>query len=191
MRMHLFPSLKTIVAFVAVVVGLGAWYGVWLMQGYVVESLAQYQSEISSRMSAQAREAAQARVRSLAAETEHKRAALAKYVVVDPIEATKMIESVGVAARVTLRVNDVSPETIPLPPGSGARPLKAVGFLIEATGSFSAIMKAARLLETLPLPTAVRQLDIAQVPADQNAKGPPLWRLNMRIRLLTDSTLTS
>jgi len=173
------------------IIGCGAWVGVWRMHGYINESLAQYQAELSTRESANAREAAQARIRSLAEETKSKRALLAEQVTIDPIAATKIIESVGPAARVTLRVSDASAETVPLPPGSAAHPLKVVGFLVEATGSFSAIMKAARMLETLPLPTAVRQLDIAQVPADQNTKGPPQWRLHMRLRLLTDSNLTS
>lgn len=186
-----FPSLKTLAALAMIIVGGGAWAGVWRTHSYIDESVAQYRAELSTRESVAAREAAQARIRSFADETKSKRAALAGQVTIDPIAATKIIESVGPAARVSLRVSDASAETVPLPSGAAARPLKVVGFLVEATGSFSAIMKAARMLESLPLPTAIRQLDIAQVPADQDTKGPRQWRLHMRIRLLTDSDLTS
>jgi hypothetical protein len=158
---------------------------------YVVQTATQYQVRASAARNSSAREAAQARVRALTTETAVKRTALKEFVQADPIAAAKAIEAVGVTARIALKVSGASPEIIPISAAAAAHPLKAVGFVIEATGTFAGIMKALHLLETLPLPITLVQFDIAQVPTDASQKGIPQWRLNARMRLFTDSNLSS
>jgi hypothetical protein len=185
------PSLKTTAALATILVGMCAWYGVVYLHTYVVETATQYQVRASAARNSTAREAAQARIRALTTETAAKRASLSAFVQADPIAAAKAIESVGAAARISLKVSGASPEVFPIPAAASAHPLKAVGFVIEATGTFAGVMKALHLLETLPLPITMVQFDIAQVPTDASQKGAPQWRLNARMRLLTDSTLSS
>lgn len=184
------PTLKTIIALILIVLGCGAWYGVWIVREGIVAEAAAQQARLAAQKSTSARDANQARTRALITETAEKRAQLAEYVHVDLIRAAETIEKVGPAAGVTLKVSGAFPETLPAPVGASAHPLRVIGFTIEAQGSFAGIVRAAELLETLPLPASIMQFDMAQVPQEPSGKGTPQWRLNARIRVLTDNVPT-
>lgn len=189
MRFH--PARFSVIAIVILALSLASWAGVWYLWNAIGDAAATHAASQDSADSAIAQSAANARLRALALDTADARQALVQAAHADIVSSAKVIESVGPAAHVSLKVSGAYAEQVAPPPSASAYPLHAIGFNVEATGSFAAIMKAAELLDALPLSTSVEQFDIAQVPQDASAKAAPQWRLTERIRLLTDSDLSS
>ena len=127
------------------------------------------------------------RTRALALDTVDEGARLKALLDVDVVSAAYMIEEVGKIAGVTVKLSDAQPEGSPAPDGSA---VKVVGFVVTADGTFPALMRAARLFETLPIPSSVTRLDIEHAP---KAAGTPssLWHMSVYIRVLTTSDISS
>lgn len=125
------------------------------------------------------------RMHALAQETAGDGEVLKKLLDVDVVSASYMIEEVGKVAGVTVKLSDAQPENTQSVDGSGP---KAVGFVIAADGKFPALMHAARLFETLPIPSSVTRLDIEHTP-QSSGKPTGLWHMNVYIRVLTTSNI--
>ncbi len=163
----------------------------WGLVGYFAWTI----SEDESNRVADAREAQMitvsnahaVRTRALALDTVEEGAKLKALLDVDVVSAAYMIEEVGKIAGVTVKLSDAQPETTS---ASGDLAVKAVGFVVTADGTFSALLRAARLLETLPIPSSVTRLDIENAPkAAGNASSP--WHMSVYIRVLTTSDISS
>ena len=125
------------------------------------------------------------RTRALALDTVAEGAKLKALLDVDVVSASYMIEEVGKISGVTVKLSDAQPESASVSDGLA---LKAVGFVVTADGKFSALMRAARLFETLPIPSSVTRLDIEHAPkAAGDASG--LWHMSAYIRVLTTSDI--
>ncbi len=129
--------------------------------------------------------AASIRMRALAQETAKDGAILKELLNADIVSAVYMIEGVGKTAGVAVKLGDAIPENTPAPDGEN---LKAVGFIVAADGKFPALMHAARLFETLPIPSRVTRLDIERTP-QPSGKASGLWHMNVYIRILTTSDI--
>lgn len=185
------PLYVTIASLAAVCAGLLAWGGVWYLYASIIAAAEAHAATQLNAESQVARDAMQARTRALALDTMDARAELSRSVHADILSSAKLIESVGPLARATVKVSGAAEESGIVKPGGSGPQLHAIGFSVEVTGSFAAVLKAAQLLETLPLPTMIEQFDFARVPPDASGKSPAQWRLNERIRLFTDSDLPS
>lgn len=128
------------------------------------------------------------RTHALVRDTEKQRTELNTLLDVDVVSAAYMIEAVGKSAGVAIKLGDAVPENIPS--SSGSMPLKAVGFVVEADGKFSALMRAMRLLETLPLPSTLTSFDIEHVPASAGSRSDQ-WHMNVSVHILTTSDISS
>ncbi len=104
---------------------------------------------------------------------------------VDVVSASYMIEGVGRAAGVKMRLSDAQPEG---EVGTDILPLRAVGFVVTADGKFPELLHAVRLFESLPIPSSVTRLDIERAP---KSPGTPsgLWHLNVHIRVITTAQI--
>jgi len=125
------------------------------------------------------------RLQALAADTKVERERLEAIGHNDVIAIVTRIESVGPAANVTLRVSDALPEGagMELPDGSHLVPIV---FLVSAEGGFAALEKALGMLENIPLPASVIQVEL-----EKGGEGAAaLWRLSARIRVLTTSAIS-
>lgn len=183
------PSRQTILLIAALVGSLMLWVGVYQAAAYRERSIVAYAQAASEQASTATREAARARMRVLATETTEDRARLAAFVGADIIAVVRQIETVGPLAKVDLSVSSAFPEQVVSPPGAAAHPLRAVGFSVEATGSFAGVLKAAELLEQLPFPIGVEQYDLSLIPAEPGGASGRTWRLTERLRLLTDNDI--
>ncbi len=126
------------------------------------------------------------RTHALAVDTAKEGEALKKLLNVDVVSASYMIEEVGKIAGVKVMLGDAQPEKLP---ESGGVALKAIGFTVTAQGKFSDLMRAVRLFETLPIPARVVRLDIQHTP--DSSKASNLWQMNIYIRVLTTSDISS
>lgn len=182
--------LRTILAVLAVIASLALWYGVWLMQGVIVATAAESAKLASTSQGNALREAARAQARSLTSDTADQRAWLASFVHADILAAVKTIEMVGPVAKVDLKVAGVTPEQVKVPKAGLAHPLHPVSYDVEVRGSFAQVMKAAELLENLPLPLVAIRFDLS-TDGGVAEKGVAQWRLNETLRLFTDNDLES
>lgn len=127
------------------------------------------------------------RTHALALDTVRERAQLKTLLGVDVVSASYLIEEVGKSSGVKVKLSDAQPESAS---ASGDATVKAVGFVVTADGKFSALMRTARLFETLPIPSSVTRLDIEHAPkATGNPSSP--WHMNVYIRVLTTSDISS
>ncbi|OGG63895.1 hypothetical protein A3C18_01990 [Candidatus Kaiserbacteria bacterium RIFCSPHIGHO2_02_FULL_54_11b] len=131
--------------------------------------------------------ASSARTHALALETAEEGTALKGLLNVDIVSTSNMIEAVGKAAGVSVKLGDALPENLPVSDGI---PLKAIGFVVAVDGRFPALMRAARLFETLPIPSTVTRLDIEHAPRGAG-KTSDIWHMNVYIRVLTTSDISS
>ena len=138
---------------------------------------------------AAAKQTVAARARALARETTEERVALERSARVDVLSAVNTIESVGVSAGVTVHVSDARTESS-IAGNPGGLTLSAIGFVVTAEGTFTGLMRALLLLETLPLPTVIEEVELARPPIDETSGNVP-WHLNVRLRLLTTANISS
>lgn len=178
---------RTSTAILAVILALTAWG----LVGYFARTISEYEStrvadarqaQLTTVMNAQA-----VRMRALALDTAPQGAKLKALLDVDIVSASYMIEEVGRAAGVKIKLGDAQPEEDLV---SDGLTLKAVGFTVAADGKFQALLHAVRLLEALPIPSSVIRLDIERAPKSSgNASG--LWHMDVYIRVLTTSDISS
>lgn len=113
-----------------------------------------------------------ARLRATIQDTEGERAALESVVKVPILAAVETIESVGRKAGATeVSIGNASPVDAGMPEG-----VMAVSMVVNARGSFGALIRTLSVFETLPMPSTLEQFELEHV---DNA-----WRLSARLRLV-------
>jgi hypothetical protein len=174
----------------ALCLALLAWVGVW----FFAQAIAQDESDRAAAVAAAQESSAQTdssvRMHALTQDTAQERAQLDALLNVDVVSAANMIEAAGTAAGAAVTLGDAVPENAPTSaPGGSA--IQAVGFIVDAQGTFPALMRAAELFETLPIPSTLTQLDIQQVPNPAGAGASNQWHMSAYIRVLTTSNISS
>lgn len=174
-------------AFAVLALALSAWG----LVGFFAWTITADESErVENAENAERRAIASAssvRTHALVQETAKEGTQLQDLLNVDVVSAAYMIEAVGKTAGVTVKLGDALPEN---GRASGEVAVKAVGFVVQANGKFPALMHAARLFETLPIPSSVTRLDIEHTPRS-SPSAPSLWHMNVHIRVLTTSDISS
>ncbi len=127
------------------------------------------------------------RTHALALDTAEESAQLKALLNVDIVSAAYMIEGVGRASGITVKLGDALPEGTSVSDGSAP---KAVGFIVTADGRFTALLRAVRLLETLPVPSNVTRIDFEHARGSSGAASN-LWHMNVYVRILTTSDISS
>jgi hypothetical protein len=180
------PHTSAIIASITVLIAIGAWTGVWYEYTLIQQLRAAHAEALSQMQSKEAREMAQSRLRSLIAETTDPRATLTAVVKADVIESAKVIESVGPAAQVEIKVANATKVGRSSTGAAAAHPLHTIEYSVETSGPFQNIVKAATLLDALPLPSHAVRFEMSRDPMDPSGKTAPSWHLSARIHLLTD-----
>lgn len=121
--------------------------------------------------------------------TAQERASLEGALHTDILSIAGLISAVGKDAGVNLQVSDALSETAPAGKGSIST-IQAIGFTIKGDGSFAKLIDAATLLQALPIPASIEQLDIVRTSADANTHSAPSWHMDARIRVLTTAQIS-
>lgn len=175
-----------------IALGLGvatliAWGGVAFFQQSVQTMEAQLITEAQNAQQSSLQQSLAVRTRAVAQETAPARARLEQVLAVDVGSAATLLQDTGKTTRVAVKLSNALPEAPPSAPAVNSGPsVQAVGFSLEADGTFSALVRTAQLLETLPLASRVERLDIQ---TGGTAAAP--WRMNVYIRVLTTSAISS
>jgi hypothetical protein len=188
--MHMTQRTFTYLSWLSFLGALACVCGVIFFASIILGEKASFAARAGESDQASLQQATDARMRALIHDSAASRARLEGLVQVDLLSAVDLIESIGKTTGVKLQVSDASPEAN----GSGKiATLHAVGFVVGAEGSFPSLMRTVELLETLPLPASIENIDISRTPIDTTPAGgsPPAWHMNLRIRLLTATTISS
>ena len=153
-------------------------------------------SDISGRLNARSQLLSSAAVKNaqqenaveitaLAADTASQRTALDGEVGADVVGIANLIQSASKSAGVTTVIGSASTNGAP----DQAASTTDLVFVVQSTGTFAQVWRAAQLFETLPLPSSVEELDFTQSPAD--AGKTSVWQLTAHIEALTSSQVSS
>lgn len=176
-----------IISWVLLVAALAAAGGVVYAGIYIKNAAIARAAEASTSEQQSDRVVFSQHLRSLAAETQADREKLDALVHNDIVNVVDMLERTAQAANVKATVSGALPSgaAVQLPGGVS---LQSIIFVVQAEGTFAALMHAAELYEHLPLPSSVEQIDLER---DRSAGAKGLWRIKMDIRLLTTSDVSS
>lgn len=165
-----------------------AWAGVGLFAWTISRDEANRIAQVQITQDAERKEAMAVRLHSIIQDTATERAQLASVLGVDVVSVIDMIEAAGKAAGVKIAISNAQPENVSFPQVVGGPQIIATGFVVEAQGTFKALMHTAELLETLPVPATIGHLDLELKSSDGKEALYP-WSMNTRIRVLTTSDI--
>ncbi len=122
-------------------------------------------------------------LRSLARQTEGGRASLEAIASADVVDILDTVEAlsrdVGIAIEVRQALSGAVDE---------ASSVRTATFVVETKGSFSQVVHAAALLESLPLPSSLEELYFELTPA---ASGKSTWYMVARMNFYTTTDISS
>ena len=168
---------------------------VWAVVGWTAETIdamvAAQQSTLDASVQQQSKDTTTLRLRALIADTAEPRARLTEFTRIDVIDAAKRIESAGQPVGVQLHVRDAAVEV-----QQGAARNKSVqvfGFSVEGDGTFTQLMNAVTLLQSLSFPVQIEQFDLTGTPNDPTKPTPkyPQWHATLRLRIFTTASIPS
>ncbi len=137
-------------------------------------------------MAAQAENAAvqnKQNLHNLAPSTADNTANLNSLLNVDVLGIASDIEDAGKASGAATVIGAASSQSVKV---SGATDLHTLEFIVTASGTFSQVMRAAQLFESLPLASTIEELDFSH-----QSSGTPAWQLSARIKVLTTADISS
>lgn len=171
----------------AVILALAA----WALVGYFAWTIAEDEGRrVADGREAQLviiRDAQAVRTHALALDAAQDGAKLKSLLDLDVVSVSNMIEEVGRTAGVKVKLGDAQSER---GAASDGLAIRAVGFIVTAEGRFQELLHVLRLFETLPIPSSVTRLDIERGPKSSGG-APSLWHMNVYIRVLTTSDISS
>jgi len=109
-------------------------------------------------------------------DTEAERAALESLLNISILKAVEIIESTGKQAGAEVSIG----EATPLSGASAPEALTTVSIVANASGSFSSLVRALGLFETLPVPSTLESFEMEKIDTS--------WRATVRIKVLLSST---
>jgi len=165
----------------------------WIGVLWFASSLLAQERSIAARIAAKRQAAVELNSGStalaIAASTEAGRTQLRKVFNRDLLSLAGLIGAAGQDAGVTLTVSNVTPGPSPsIRRGSPLHPAKLT-FSTAAEGTFSQLMTALALLETLPAASQVTQVQLSRATGAESSSTP--WTLNANIDIITGASVSS
>ena len=181
-------SLIPYFSWIALVLAIALWAGVGYFLKVIADEEFTQTSRVSDAQQESVRQEAMLRIHAIARETKDARAELEKTAQVGVVEILETIERVGRDAGVSIEIGEVLSS-----PGTGSASIvRSAAFVVESEGTFGKIMHAAALLESLPIPSSIDEIQFEQLPSSGSGRsGTSLWRLVVRMHFLTTADISS
>src|SRR3989344_6463692 len=186
MRSFTTTYLPWVTALLAIALWIGVGYFAWTI--YSQESLSA--EKLADLDQESVRQAASLRLHALVRDTKEERTKLEDIARVDIIAMLESVEQVGRDVGIPI---EIGPAISTSDSDSGKR-VRSVGFVIEGEGSFAKVMHAAALLDALPKPSFVDELQFEMIPANSTGTKKPagsLWHLVVRMRFISTADISS
>lgn len=150
-------KLLTLSAFGALILAIAAWVAFGFLALSLDAERYRYADARIKAMDDSTRGEAAVRLRTTIRESEAERAALEGVFNVTILEAAETIEATGRRAGATsVTIGSATPLS------NSSRGLTNVAFVVNARGSFTALMRAVALFEVLPIPSVVERFEISE-----------------------------
>lgn len=175
------------VSWILLIVSVCAWGAVVYAGSHILDSSIERGAAASNADQQADRVAYALRVHALAEDSAKDRASMESLMSTDIVTIAKQIEDTGRSANVNASVSSANPETgaKELP---GGAPLRAVSFVVQLQGSYSALLHAAKLFETFPIPSQIQDIELERI--SQGDAATQSWHMTLRLRVLTTSDIT-
>ena len=170
------------------ILAIGAWAGVGYFAWTIQDSMGSFASRVATARQDFLQAESQVHTHLLVESSAHVRDQLTSALKIDFEHIVDTIESTGAASGAAVHIVDVVPETPVTDPASQTQ-VTTIHFLVSADGSFSALMKAATLLETLPMPSNIESIDLSRSGSDTSNKT--VWHMGVRLRVVTSAHIAS
>jgi hypothetical protein len=174
----------TVVSFVLLIAAIAAWVGVWFMFMDISSRLTDRSTALSTLSSQSSKQSSAIAVHALVSDTTSQRQQLDADVSADVVGIANQINAASQSAGVHTTIGSASVITT-----SAAAGVNELEFVVQASGTFQQVWRAAQLFQTLPLASQVSQLDFEQMPS--SGKGPAQWQLTADIDVLTSAQVSS
>ncbi len=166
---------------------IAAWIGVGSFIGDIrsLQDMHSSSAATSQRRSVQAMQAANQHAMVVSAQPAQSQLdALSQ---VDPTHIAQAITSAGTAAGVTIDIKSATQGALTALDSKSS--VQSYTFLVSAQGSFVSLIRAAQLLEVLPIPASMSQLQFTHLPPGQGGPKDAAWEMTVQLQVV--STLKS
>ncbi|MBI5003839.1 hypothetical protein HZC00_01975 [Candidatus Kaiserbacteria bacterium] len=182
-------STSTYVAYGAFVATVCVWAGVGFFVNHIQDKRIAYTARMAEAAQQANVAADAAKLRILANNNSERAAKLDTIMSSDVPMIVEMIKSVGTVAGVPVKISGALPTSVP----KNQKGVQAVAFILESTGSFSAMMRVLALFESLPLPSSIEIVDLSREGqgAGVSSHVSQSWHLNLKLRVITTATVSS
>ena len=168
-------------AWLLVALAVFAWAGVAWLSASLSDMAQQAALDAGDAQAARTLQSAAVRAHAVALSVAHDDAALEAALSNDPVALAQRLTQAGRDAGVAIQVGSAS--ALPGLSSGGA-----IAFSLQGQGSFGALMRAALLLQTLPVPASIQTLTLGRAPGA--SAGTP-WTMNAQIDVLISSSSIS
>lgn len=172
----------TQLAVLSVFLAVLAWGAVGYLVWDTMQNIAAKSDMSNVSKSSFAQRSLDAHIHALAISTATDRSQLNELFNADIVSIVNIIETAGSSVQAPTQITDASQAK-----SANASPVHTIVFTTQSIGSFSSLMRASELFETLPIPSSIEQVDLVR-----SGEGKiPQWHMNTRIRVLTTSNISS
>ena len=180
---------NTWIAWGCVLVAIAAWAGV-AMFALAIQARVKARSSQLTKVESAATVANKALLlNTLARDTKDLRGQLDNLTQVDALGVVNIIEGVGKITGTKVTISNALSNTELRQTNSTSTPaLHSLSFLVGVEGSFSALMRAAALFETLPVLSSVQSLEFERIVQTTRSKVA-MWRMTAQIIVLSSSNI--
>jgi hypothetical protein len=187
------------IAWAALLLALVAW-GVVGLFAYQISTAQADRAALAQKSGLQSSQTSQSiQLHAFVEKTATARAELDALSIVDPASLASTLSTAGKSAGVAITISNAL--SLNSPAVGSAAPAQAFGFIASAQGSFASVMYAARLLEALPLPSQMQEIQFtrpsstsgAPIGAAAAAAGSAagLWQMSAQVKVVTASSISS
>lgn len=177
-----------VLAVLATVLAGIAWAGAWYAFRMIVAGQTEHRDMLIMAQKAERESAVAAQLRTAVAQSEQERSQLEMLSRADVVSVASAIEAAGKSVGATARVVDVDAIPDKDPQLAEITGVHAIGYAVDARGSFQQLMSLLQLLEVLPAPSTIEQFTLSK-DTEAGARAGA-WRLVLRLRLLTTEKAT-
>jgi hypothetical protein len=179
----------TYLSLAAFLVALCAWAGAWFFLSDISSRLAARADQLSSSTIQNAQQVNAIELHAIVQDTASDRASLDHLVGTDVVGIANAIQSAGDAAGTKTIIGSATAATHQ----DATSGVSSLEFVVQSSGTFAQVWRAAQLFESLPLPSGVEELDFEQIPGSASAASSSSgsWQLTTRIMVLTSAQISS
>ena len=177
-------SNTSFLSWVILAVAVCVWGGVAYFVSVIFSEESAHALKTADAQLESEQQAAMIRLHALARETKNDRESLAEIARADAIEIVQTIEAAGRDAAIPIEIG----QALTAPSRGTVSSLHSIDFIVDMEGTFSAVLHAISLLESLSIPSLISDMQFEQVPAMPNASkksSAHRWRAVVHMRFLT------